>query len=466
MSATSSDPRSVLGVAAGASFIAFLDVTVVNVAFPDLRASYPGSSLATLSWVLSAYAVGFAALLTAAGRFADSIGRRQVYLASLAAFVVASVACAAAPSAEVLIAARALQGVAAAGLIPSALGLVLAATPPAHRMAAVGVWGAAAAAAAAAGPALGGVMVEAFGWRAVFVVNLPLGVALFLKARQRLAYDGSTGATARVDRVGTAMFAAGIALIVAGLTESSSLGWSDGRTDIALVAGVALATIALARSRVHAGPAIEVGLWRSRRFAVASAGMGAFGSVVFAWLLSGPLFLTAVWDYSVIEAGLAMSPGAIMSGVASVVVGRGASPAGQRAAVVAGALLLALCAAYLWYAVDAEPAFWGLWLPCNLLSGTALGMGLTGLQAASASALPPERFAAGTGLALTCRQVGGAIGVAVFAAILSQGAPDAETFATGFAVCGAASTLAALVGLRLIAQKDTPIEARPLEAVR
>lgn len=159
--------KQVLAIASGTTFLGFLDVTIVNLAFPDLGRDFSGASVSELSWVITAYAVLFAALLAPAGRLADLVGRRRVFLIGTAGFTLTSVGSALAPTIESLIAARALQGSTAALMIPSALGLVLAETPPELRRTAVGVWAAAASISAAIGPSLGGLLVDAFDWRAV-----------------------------------------------------------------------------------------------------------------------------------------------------------------------------------------------------------------------------------------------------------------------------------------------------------
>ena len=196
---------------------------------------------------------------------------------------------------------------------------------------------------------------------------------------------------------------------------------------------------------------------------MASIGSATFGAAVFAWLLSGPLLLTGVWDYSVLEAGLAVSPGALTSAAASFYVGQRATPTGQRAAITGGSLALVLCGLALVLFLDDQPAFWALWLPCGLVSGAAIGAALTGLSVASASALPPTQFAAGTGLTMTARQVGGAVGVAGLASILAAGAIDAATFSTLFAACAAAAFLTSLTGLALIG-RSVPPDVRPAAA--
>jgi EmrB/QacA subfamily drug resistance transporter len=440
----------VLLVASGATFVAFLDVTVVNVAFPALRESFVASSLTDLSWVVTAYAVVFAALLTPAGRLADVIGRRRMVLAGLVAFTVASALSAIAPSVALLIAARALQGAGAAAMIPAALGLVLAAAPPERRAAAVGLWGASASLAAAAGPSLGGVLVELWGWRAVFVINLPIGLALALAAARTLPRDQP--AERRLpDVFGTALVAAGIGLSVAGLTKAGDWGWEAPTTIAALAGGLALCVAALVRAHDHPSPAIETTLWRDRRFAVANLTSLLFGAAVFAWLLIGTLFLTAVWHYSILETGLAVSPGALASAVAAVIVGKRATPRAQRVAISGGALLLAATGTWMYLGLGDEPHFLTLWLPGGVLSGIAIGAALTALSTVAVSAVAPQQFAAATGLNMTARQLGGAFGVAALAAIVSGGAlPQTQSFLDVYLFCALAAGAAAISGLALL----------------
>lgn len=438
----------VLLIASGATFMAFLDVTVVNVAFPDLHASFAGTALGDLSWVVSIYAVLFAALLTPAGRLADVIGRRRVFVAGLSTFTAASVVCAVAPNVGLLVAARALQGAGAAIMIPAGLGLVLIAAAPERRAAAVGLWGASASLAAAAGPSLGGVLVDAWGWRAVFVINVPIGIALVGLGLRRLPLDRPTQQRLP-DLLGTLLVAVGVGAAVAGLTKSGDWGWSSASTIGALAGGAILVTAALARARRHPSPAIETELLRSRTFAVANLTSLPFGAAVFAWLLIGALFLTSVWQYSILKAGLAISPGALSSAVAAVLIGRRATPRVQRIAVSAGALLMAATMIWVYADLSSERQFLTLWLPAGLLGGAAVGMTLTALSTVAVTAVPPHRFAAGTGMNITARQLGGAFGVAAVAAILGD-LPRVQDFLDVFLFCGVATVAAAVAGLGLL----------------
>src|SRR6476469_1159870 len=178
--------RGIVAIACAGAFLAFLDATIVNIAFPDISRSFAGSGRSELSWVLDGYFVVIAALLVPAGGLADRFGHKPIFLLGVSGFTAASLLCAVAPSLELLIAFRVLQGVGAAMIAPTSLALVLDAFPPERRAAGVGLWGAAAAAAAAVGPTLGGALVELSDWRLVFLVNLPIGAAVLIAGRSRL----------------------------------------------------------------------------------------------------------------------------------------------------------------------------------------------------------------------------------------------------------------------------------------
>lgn len=437
-------------LASVASFLAYLDVTVVNVAFPQLERDFPAASLSPLSWNVTAYAVAFAALLAPLGRVADLAGRRRVFVWGISTFAAGSALAAAAPGVDTLIAARAVQGVGAAAMIPAALGIVLATAPPERRAAAVGVWGAAGSLAAAAGPTVGGVLVDAFGWRAVFLVNLPLAGLAIAGAVRRLPAFAPRPAQ-RQDVAGAALFVGALGVLVVGLTQTGPWGWGDPGTLALLGGGVGLAAVALARAARHDAPAVEVRLLGDRRFAIATAASVFAGASLFAWLLFGVLFLTGVWHYSILRAGLAVSPGALVSVAASLAAGRAAQHGRAGHAVVAGGVIVALTAFALALVLPDDPAYLAVWLPAGVLSGLGIALVLTGLVSAGAAALPAERFAAGTGLNLTARQVGGAIGIAIAASILTASAADpAAGFARVFALCGAFALLAAVAGALLI----------------
>jgi EmrB/QacA subfamily drug resistance transporter len=442
---TFSHHARVLTLAAGAAFLALLDVTVVNLAIPALGRAYPATSVTTLSWVITAYATLFAALLAPSGRLADVIGRRTLYRVGVGGFAALSLICALAPSIPVLLMARAVQGAFAATMIPASLAILLADSPPERRGSSVALWSAAGAFAAAVGPSVGGVLVSAFGWRSLFVINVPAGLALAAAA-------GILPRTAKVhsrlpDALGTVLLAAGIGLAALGLSQGSVWGWGDPRTIVSLAGGVAGTVAAIQRSWRMPVPAIETALWKHRTFALANGSSLLYGASLYAWMLLGVLVLTQLWHYSELQAGLAMTPGAIAASVSAVVVGRRATP---RTAVAAGAALMAASGLFIAATLPDHGEFLTYWLPIGLVLGAGMGMVTTGTSTAAALSVPAQSFAAGTGLNQTARQVGGALGVATLATILRSGAPgQIATFAHVYVFVSLAALAAGVVGLAL-----------------
>jgi EmrB/QacA subfamily drug resistance transporter len=440
-----SQPTRLLILAAGAAFLALLDVTVVNLAIPALGHAYPRTSVTTLSWVITAYATLFAALLAPAGRLADVLGRRALFRAGVGAFALFSALCAAAPNITVLLIARAFQGASAALMIPASLAIVLSDTPVEKRAASIGLWSAAGAFAAAVGPSVGGVFVHVFGWRSLFLINVPTGLALAALAQG--VPSGERTSDRLPDPLGTVLLAAGVGLAALGLSQGQRWGWSDARTVAALAAGLLSALAAVQRSRRLPVPAIETTLWKHRTFALANGASLLYGASLYAWMLLGVLVLTGLWRYSELQAGLAMTPGAITASIAAVIAGRRAGP---RTATVMGAALMAAMGLLIAATLPSHANFLGYWLPIGLVLGVGMGLVTTGTSSAAALSVPPTRFAAGTGLNQTARQVGGALGIATLATLLAHTNTSAATFEHVYVFCSLAVIGAGVVGLGLV----------------
>lgn len=443
-----SQPARLLTLAAGAAFLALLDVTVVNLAIPALGHAYPHTSVTTLSWVITAYATLFAALLAPAGRLADVLGRRALFRAGVAAFALFSAVCAVAPNITVLLIARALQGAAAALMIPASLAIVLSDTPIEKRAASIGLWSAAGAFAAAVGPSVGGVFVHVFGWRSLFLINVPTGLALAVLAQG--VPRGQRTSTRLPDPLGTVFLAAGVGLAALGLSQGAHWGWGDGRTIAALATGIFFALGAVQRSQRLPVPAIETRLWKHRTFALANGASLLYGASLYAWMLLGVLVLTQLWRYSELQAGLAMTPGAITASIAAVIAGRAGGRTGPRTATVAGATLMAAMGILIAATLPSHANFLGYWLPIGLVLGAGMGLVTTGTSSAAALSVPPSRFAAGTGLNQTARQVGGALGIATLATLLAHTSTSPATFEHVYVFCSLAVIGAGIVGLGLV----------------
>ncbi len=445
---TSTNSKLPLVLACGGSFLAFIDVTITNLAIPDLAGDFD-AGVATLSWVVTVYTVLFAALLAPAGRLADLLGRRRLFAAGVGIFTAASALAAAAPGLGVLLLARGIQGVGAALLMPASLAFVLADTPPERRPLAIGLWSASASVAAAAGPALGGVLVDSLGWRSLFCLNLPIGAWLLWRTLRLPPLAERAGRAP--DLAGAALVVAAVGLLVVGITEAPTWGWGDARTLAALLAASGFAAAALLRASRHAVPAVEVALWRNRTYAAANVVSLLFGAGLYASLLLGVLFLVDVWGYSELQAGFAVTPGAVASAAVGIGIGRLRRKPSPRALVICGGLLLAATGVALALWVPSERHFLTVWLPAGLALGFGIGAVSVGVSSAAALSVEPQRFAGATGLNIAARQVGGAVGVAVLAAILAGHGADAgvEPFRDVYWMMAAVSLGAALVGLRL-----------------
>ena len=413
----------VLGVSAAGVFVVFLDATVVNIAFPAMSADFAGTTRAELSWVLNAYAVVFGALLVTAGRLADARGRKRLFLLGLGVFAVASALCGLAPTVPLLVAARAVQAVGAALLVPASLGLLLPEFPAARRATAVGLWGAAGAVAAAAGPTLGALLVEGPGWRWVFWINVPFCALAVLAGRRVLRESAGTPTAGRPDVVGVLLVTAVFGLLSLGLVQGEDWGWASAGVVGSFALAAVLTPVLVLRALRHPNPVLPVRLFAVRTFSVATAGTLLFGAAFFAMILANVLFLTSVWDYSVLRTAVAVLPSPLLAAVTAPLAGRLADRYGFRVVIVPGAL--SMVAAQAWFATrtTGDPSYVADFLPGSVLAGLAIGFAFSALGAAGAQALPPASFAVGAAVGATARQLGAVLGVAVLVAVLGEPAP-------------------------------------------
>jgi EmrB/QacA subfamily drug resistance transporter len=401
------------------AFIASLDLSIVNVAFPAIHRSFPHDSQADLAWILTGYSIVFGALLVTGGRTGDRLGRRRTFFLGLTVFGVGSALCGLAPTLPLLVAGRLLQGSGAAFALPSSLGLLLAAFPGERRSQMVALWGGIGALAVATGPSLGAVLVTEWGWRLVFYVNVPVCVVTILVGRRILVEAERPPATVgHSDYLGVLLLTAGLGAIVLGVSDGGTWGWGDARTIGAVVVGLALLPAFVWRSSHHHNPVLDLSLFRSRTLTLADTATVIYSMGFFAMLLGNILFLTGVWDYSILRAGLSVTPGPLVVAAMAGPAGRLASRVGFRPVLVAGAGVFTF--ALLWYAtrVGAHPAYLTEWLPGTLLGGLGISLTFPVISAAAVASLPPQRFAVGSAVNQTARQVGGALGIAILVAIL------------------------------------------------
>ncbi len=450
--------RGVLIVACLAAFMAFLDTTIVNIAFPALQRAFPTTSSSSISWVLNAYNIVFAALLIPAGQLADRYGRRSAFIAGLVLFTAASVGCAAAPTLAALIACRVVQATGAAILIPTGIALLLPAFAPGEQIKAIALLAAVSAVAFAAGPSVGGVLVNSGGWQLIFLINLPIGVLTIVMALRGIGKQAvqrstpSASSTACLpDLLGALILLLGVGLLALALVQGNSWGWSSGEVVGSIAVALILVTLAVRRARRHAAPAVELDLFRSRSFTVANISVFAFAAGLAAKLLCDVLFMTSVWRYSELRTGLAVSASPLITALVATSAARWAMRIGTRnAAVLGGALYSGGC---LWYVVHmgVHPNYLGDYLPGTLVTGIGIALILPTLTSTAILAIPAERLAGGAGINAMIRQLGAVLGVSLFVAIV--GTPAAynplPAFHQGWSVAAIASGLAALSAIAI-----------------
>jgi EmrB/QacA subfamily drug resistance transporter len=415
---------AIVAVLSLAVFMSSLDLFIVNLAFPYIGRQYPGTPLSSLSWVLNAYTVVFAAVLVPAGRWADLIGRRRILIAGLAAFSAGSLLCGLAPGVPALIAARVIQAVGAGLMVPASLSLLLAAVPAPARPKALGTWSALGALGAALGPVIGGLLVEV-NWRWVFWINLPVGLAAVVLALRVVPESKDERVRRQPDVIGAALLAAAVGLVALALVKAPSWGWGSAGFIGLLVASLACGAAMVARSRRHHSPVIELRLLRSRSFSGAFAASILYYAGFGAFVLNAVEFLTGIWHYSAVLAGLAIAPGPLMVlPFARVVAPRMAAWLGGPGRVAVIGCVVNAGGQLLWYTqIQAQPAYLTHLLPAQLLGGAGVGLTIPSLLGAGSASLTPASFGTGSGILNMARQVGTVLGVAGLIAILSHISP-------------------------------------------
>jgi EmrB/QacA subfamily drug resistance transporter len=445
-------------------FMASLDLFIVNIAFPAIGKHFGGASLGSLSWILSGYAIVFAALLVPAGRWADAFGRKRAFLLGLGMFVAASTACALAPSVGFLIAARIVQAGGGALMLPTSLGLMLPEFGPHERHVAIGMWAATGGVAAAAGPPLGGLLVQA-DWRLVFLVNVPVGL-LGLGFGWRTLAERREAHAERPDVLGAAALIVAIGSLVVAIVKGQEWGWTSPGIIALLVATALLLPAIWRRSEHHPAPIVDPAMLRVRSFGLAVGASVLFFGGFGAMLLSGVLFLTSVWHEDVLTTGLMLFPGPAMATAFSIPSARLGARFGYRLPGVIGALLF--CAGQVFYITQTgnAPAYVSEYLPGMIMSGAGVGLMIPTLTGAGASSLPPERFATGAAVLTMGRQIGAALGVAVLVAVLGTATRNAADFHSAWliSVAGGLSAGVALLALGppLRGRSEEPLISEPI----
>ncbi len=440
--ADAGNPRrwKIMWVLGAVAFMAQLDFFVVNVALDGIGKSFPGSSVAGLSWLLSAYAIVFAAVLVPAGRVADLYGRKRVLLIGIGLFTLASIIASLAPDLGVLVTARAIQAIGAAMIVPTSLGLLYPNFPKRQHTLVVGLWAGGAAVAASAGPPVGGLLVS-LDWRWIFLVNVPIGIVTLIAGTRLLTEVRQSRGRQLPDLMSAVALLFAVSLLVLATVQGPEWGWGDSRT-VALFAAAALsAAVTLQRIFKAADPIVEKDLFKSQSFTAATIALFGFFIGLSVFLLGTALFMQEVWHFSALRAGLGIAPAPTFSIAFTILAGPIQRRFGRTLPAVVGTVSMALGALYWILMVHNQPAYWSEMFPALFFMGIAGGLSQPPMFAA-AGTLAPHRAATGSAVLNMSRQLGGAVGVAVLVALTSA-APSTAGFDRAWWVqAGAASTAA------------------------
>jgi EmrB/QacA subfamily drug resistance transporter len=458
-----SNRATLLTVTCLGQFMVLLDNTIVGAALPDMQHRLH-TQLTGLQWIVDAYVLLVAMLLLSGGIFADRFGRKRVYLTGVAVFTVASVLCSLAPSVGWLVAGRVLQGIGAAALSPASLALLVAAHPvPQERVKAIGLWAGFSGIGLAAGPVAGGVLTEAFGWPAIFLLNLPIGVILLLVGLRSLEEARNPNAPA-IDVPGTVLSVLAVGALTYGLIEGGARGWSAPVILGSFAAGVILLAAFVAVEARRSAPMLPLRLFRRRLFTVSNTAMVVVGFALMGSSFFFSQFFVYVQGSSVLRAGLETLPATLTGIIVSPYAGRLAARYGYRIVVTTGLALAGLGLLALGM-VHADTGYGNVWWRLGVV-GTGFALAMSPLTGAAIQAVSPREGGLASGISSTTRQIGAVLGVALLGAIVRTRQSAGASFETGlnsaFLTAGTVTVAAAVfTGLWLASSKPAAGSAAP-----
>ena len=398
-------------------FMIMLDNTVVNVALPTIGRDFE-TGLSELEWVVNGYALTFGVLMLTGGKLADLLGRRRMFIAGMAIFTLASLACGLATNAEFLIGARVVQGVGAALMNPATLSIIIATFPPRQRGMAIGIWAGVSAMALAIGPLVGGLITDHIDWSWVFFINVPVGILGIVVARLVIDESRDTSAVQRLDLPGLATSAVGLFALTYGLIEANKHGWTSPLIlSLFAVAAVSLVAFIVLEQRQRV-PMLDLSLFRNPTFAGANTVMMLVGLAMFGVFLFVTLFMQNVLQYSPTQAGAAFLPMTILIVLLAPIAGKLSDRIGSRWLVSTGMALVSL-SLLLDTRFDAGSNFWDI-LPPLLIGGAGMGLAMTPTTAAAMGSVPVDKAGVGSAVLNSMRQVGGSLGIAILGAIVAS----------------------------------------------
>lgn len=455
-------------------FMIMLDVTIVNVALPAIESDLD-TGLSALQWTVGAYTLTYAVFLLTAGKLADYVGRRRIFVIGLVVFTATSLLCALAQSVDVLIAARAAQGVGAALMLPATLSIISATFEPHERGAAIGIWAGVSAMGLALGPLAGGLIIEGIDWRWIFYVNIPIGLIGIVSAQLLIRESRDTSSEQGLDPAGLVLSGVALFALTFGLIEGNQYGWGSlVIVSCFVVAAAGLAAFALVEQRQRL-PLIDLQLFRNSTFAGANVVGLLVMLTMFGLLFFLSLYLQNVLRYSPIETGATFLPMTLPLAFVQPIAGKVSDRIGARWPMAAGMATLALSCLLL-SRVDESTGFWSL-VPSLVLAGVGMGVTMTPMTYAVLGSVGVDKSGVASGVLNTFRQTGGALGIAIMGAILTakiQAVPLGPDAAAAYIAAyvdglqqafllGAAITLAGSIVAVVAVRKTRPLGQAVIE---
>jgi EmrB/QacA subfamily drug resistance transporter len=443
--------NALLFVVCLAQFMVILDIAVVNIALPSMRTSLHFSTTG-LQWVVNAYTLTFAGFLMLGGRCADLLGRRRVFVAGTALFALSSLGCAVASSKGALVSVRALQGVGGAIVSPATLSIITSSLPEGReRNRGVGLWGAVGGLGASSGALLGGLLTQAFGWPAIFAINVPVGALVIALALRTIPADARTEGPRHFDVTGAVLVTAALVSVTYGIVRTDVLGWGSPGVLGPIGAGlVLLGAFAYVEGRVSPAPLIPLSIFRRSQLRAANSIVVLMYFALFSMFFFVTLYLQQVLGDDALQAGLSFLPMTLAVFTASSFAPRLVARFGIRPVITAG-MLLATIGLLLLTDVRPDGSYFALVLPGGILSGLGMGLALVSSTIAATQGVPGAQSGLASGLLNTSRLFGGALGLAVLSTVaasashVSAGVGPALALTNGFTIAfttGAAITLA------------------------
>jgi EmrB/QacA subfamily drug resistance transporter len=446
-------------------FMIMLDNTVVNVALPSIQRDLD-TDLAQLQWIVTGYALSFAALMLIGGKLADAYGRRLLFVVGILVFTLASLWCGLASSGDMLIAARVVQGVGAALMNPATLSIIAATFPPRERGMAIGIWAGVSALALAIGPLVGGLLTQHLSWHWIFFVNVPVGV-LGIAASYLLIRESKDETHESLDLPGLATSALGLFALTYGLIEANHYGWGSARiVGSFVVAAVSLVAFVVIEQRRRA-PMLDLSLFRSGTYAGANVAMLLVALAMFGVFFFVSLYMQNVLGYSAVQTGAAFLPMTVVIILCAPIAGKLSDRHGSRWLMAVGMVLLGAQLLY-FSQLGTDASFWNL-LPAFFVGGLGMGLTMTPTAAAATRAVPVDKSGVGAAVLNAMRQVGGSVGIALMGAIVAQaaaGRAPIDGFMAGFEralLTAAAIAFAGAVVAFALVRPEAGQEAAPVE---